>query len=273
MIRQNLHTHSRFDDGRDSMEDMVRAAISKGLTSLGFSVHSPMPFPAHWTIEEARLPEYMQEALRLKEAYRGQIDVYCGVEWDHISSIDLSRFDYVIGSVHHLSPDGDICCMDKDAVETARYLSELFHGDADAAAESYFEQTALLAQIDAVDIIGHFDLPTKFDDRHGFFNPDSPRFHAAALAALDALTAAGKIFEINTGAVARGDKKNAYPSRVLLNALRERGGRITVSSDSHRAEDIDFGFAQAEAQALEAGFREIWQFDGTGFKPAPIEAT
>lgn len=271
MIQQNLHTHCQFDDGCDSMEDMVRAAIDAGLTSLGFSVHSPMPFPACWTIEEKRIPEYVLEARRLMETYRGQISVFCGVEWDHLSNIDLSRFDYVIGSVHHLLVHGDICCVDKDAAETARYLNGLFRGSPDDAAEAYFTQSATLAGIDEVDIVAHFDLPTKYDDKHGFFRPDSPRFVAAALAALDALAAAGKIFEINTGAVARGDKKSVYPSRALLTALRERNGRITISSDAHKAANIRFGFSEAEALAREIGFREIWQFDGTEFVPVPIE--
>jgi histidinol-phosphatase (PHP family) len=272
MIRQNLHTHSQFDDGCDSMEDMVRAAIDAGMTSLGFSIHSPLPFPAQWTIREGRMPEYVREVRRIREAYRGRIAVYCGVEWDELSDIDLDAFDYVIGSVHHIIAGGEICCMDKDPEETARYLDELFNGNPDEAAEAYYARIATLARIGEVDIVGHFDLPTKFDDTHGFYNPDSPRCRAAALAALDALTAAGKIFEINTGAVARGYKQSAYPSRGLLDAIRERGGRITVSSDAHRAADIAFGFAEAEKLARDCGFTQIWQFDGDSFAPIALES-
>ena len=59
MITQNLHTHSTFDDGQNTMEEMVRAAISAGLTSLGFSIHTPMPYAACWTIPSGRMADYI----------------------------------------------------------------------------------------------------------------------------------------------------------------------------------------------------------------------
>ena len=38
-MKQNLHTHTLYCDGKDSVEEMVRAAIDKGFTTLGFSGH------------------------------------------------------------------------------------------------------------------------------------------------------------------------------------------------------------------------------------------
>lgn len=271
MIRQTLHTHSTFDDGQNTLEEMARAAIDAGLTSLGFSVHMPMPFDACWTIPAGRLPDYFAEARRLQESYRGQIALYCGAEWDLLSEIPLDGFDFVIGSAHHIPVDGEICCVDNSPEATQAYLDELFGGDADAAAEAYFAQTAALAAVDEVDIVGHFDILTKFDETHHFCNPDSPRFQKAALGAMDALAAAGKIFELNTGAIARGYRTAPYPSRALLTALQKRGGRITFSSDAHRAQDIVFGFAEAEALARACGFTERWVFDGRTFLPVPMD--
>ncbi len=270
MIRQNLHTHSTFDDGQNTMEEMVQAAISAGLTSLGFSVHTPMPYEACWTIDRARVGDYAAEARRLKQAYRGQIDVYCGAEWDLYSAEPARGFDYVIGSIHHIPAGGELCCVDNSAEETERILAAYAPGGADAVAEAYFRQYADLAKAEAVDIVGHFDLLTKFDEQRVFFDANTPRFHAAALAAMDLLVAADKIFEINTGAISRGYRSAPYPSRTLLRALGERGGRLTISADAHRAEDIVCRFDAAEALAADCGFREIWQFDGEGFKPVPI---
>ncbi len=270
MIRQNLHTHSTFDDGQNTMEEMVRAAISAGFSSLGFSVHTPMPFPACWTIEESRLPDYVAEARRLRRAYAGQIDVFCGAEWDMLSQVPLDGFGYVIGSAHHIPAGSGRYCVDHKPEETERYLKEYFENDADAAAEAYFEFTARLASFPRVDIIGHFDILTKFDDMREFYRPDSPRYRAAALAAMDALVAAGKIFEINTGAVARGYRKTPYPSRDLLQELHKRGARVTVSSDAHTAGEIAFGFAEAERLAHECGFTEYWIYDGSAFAPVPF---
>ena len=119
-------------------------------------------------------------------------------------------------------------------------------------------------------IAGHFDLLTKFDERHRFFNPESPRFRKAALAAMDALADAGKIFEVNTGAISRGWRSAPYPSRDLLAELKRRGARVTVSSDAHAKDAVACWFPQAEEMLKACGFREIWQFDGKEFAPAPL---
>ena len=137
-------------------------------------------------------------------------------------------------------------------------------------AEAYYRQYHALAQIKEVDIVGHFDLLTKFDEEMRLFDESSPRYLTAALSAMDALIAAGKIFEINTGAISRGYRTTPYPSEMLLRALHERGGKITISGDSHRVEDIAFGYDQAMQLARDCGFTELWTFDGKGFIPQQI---
>ena len=254
------------------MEQMVQAALSAGLTSLGFSIHTPMPYEDGWgwTIAPERLPDYQVEAQRLAEVYRGRIAVYCGAEWEMISPIPLEGFDYVIGSLHHISQNGEDYSVDGAPEATAEYLKSVFQGDADAAAEAYFHQYLELAKVDEVDIVGHFDLLTKFDELNDFYHADSPRFHAAAMEAMDALVLAGKIIEINTGAISRGYRTTPYPSRALLTELKRMGGRITISSDSHSADSVAFGFDAAEQLALDCGFVEAWAFDGRGFVPVPL---
>lgn len=39
MIKQNLHTHSIYCDGKDTIEAMALEAINKGFNVLGFSGH------------------------------------------------------------------------------------------------------------------------------------------------------------------------------------------------------------------------------------------
>ena len=40
--KQNLHTHSTFDDGKNTIEETVLSAIEKGFDSIGFSGHAYM---------------------------------------------------------------------------------------------------------------------------------------------------------------------------------------------------------------------------------------
>ena len=45
MIRQNLHAHCTYDDGRNTPEEMVRASQCAGLESVGISLHSMTSLP------------------------------------------------------------------------------------------------------------------------------------------------------------------------------------------------------------------------------------
>ncbi len=229
-----------------------------------------MPFPACWTLTSARMPDYIAQIRDLAQTYRGEIDVYCGEEWDLHGATPPSKVDYVIGSVHHVKMDDALYCVDNTVEETERTLAYCFDGDADAMAEVYFRQYDAIASINEVDLVGHFDLLTKFDEQRSFFHPDSPRYQKSAERAMDALIAAGKRFEINTGAISRGYRTTPYPSRTLLTQICSRGGKIVISSDAHRAEDIAFGFSEAEALAYACGFREILQFNGEEFVPEPL---
>jgi len=268
LIKQNLHTHSTFDDGQNTMEEMVRAAISAGLTSLGFSIHTPMPYPACWTIPPDRMADYIAEARRLKTAYQERITVYCGAERDLYSAERALGFDYVIGSIHHIPANDMLYGVDSTPDETRQYLRVF--GSADAAAEAYFRQYVALSKIEEVDIVGHIDLLTKFDEQGNFFQPDSARFREAAHSAVDVLIAAGKIFEINTGAISRGYRTTPYPSAMLLREIVRRGGMITINADAHRVQDVNFQFAESESLARACGVTELWQFNGKGFEPIPI---
>ncbi len=270
MFTQNLHSHSTFDDGQNTIEEMALAAQAAGLTSIGISVHTPMPHPACWTIDAARLPDYFAEVRRVKEHLRGTIEVFCGAEWDLHSAIAPTGFDYVIGSVHHIAIGNDLPCVDNTAEETRRIIRQHYEGDADLMAEAYFRQYLTLAKVDEVKIVGHLDLLTKFDESSAFFDEASPRYLAAATAAIDALIAAGKVFEINSGAISRGYRTTPYPSKTLLRVISERGGKITISSDAHRVEDIICGFADSAVLARECGFTELWRFDGKDFVPEPL---
>ena len=271
MITQNLHMHSTWDDGKCSVEEMILASRAAGLSSVGFSVHGPMPFENSWECPKERLPDYIAEVRALKAKYAGMIDVYCGIEWDVTADdFDLSAFDYVIGSVHEIPVSGGTRSVDANAETTEAYIRACFGGDADAAAEAYFAEYSKVAARPEAGIVGHFDLITKFDEPKPFFNPDSPRYQAAAHAAMEALIKAGKIFEVNTGAISRGYRTTPYPSKELLLKIREMGGRVTVSADAHHVSGVACAFKEAEELIRACGFKEIWVLEGKKFVPKPL---
>ena len=70
-MKQNLHIHTSYSDGRNAPEEIVLKAIEKGFDSIGFSEHTYMEFsdyPYQMTVED--MPNYRNEILTLKEKYK-----------------------------------------------------------------------------------------------------------------------------------------------------------------------------------------------------------
>lgn len=269
MLKQDLHTHSTFDDGKNTLREMAAGALRAGLDSVGFSLHSPLPFASGWTCREEDVPDFLREAEKVREEFRGRLAVYIGIELDGESRMEIVPFDYVIGSLHHVRAEGQIFAVDESVEVSRAFIAAC--GSPDAAAERYFAQYDRLAGDERVDVVGHFDLLTKFNERVPLFDPASRRYLAAAESAMKRLADAGKIFELNTGAISRGYRTAPYPAEELLRMLYAMGGRITLHSDAHSADTLAFRFAEAAALAKRCGFRELWRFDGREFVPVKLE--
>ena len=269
MIRQNLHTHTIYDDGKNTVAETAQAALDAGFTSLGFSGHSVLPFKNDWAMTEKTQAQYLAAVRKAREAFAGQLQIFCGLEWDLLSA-PPAGFDYVIGSIHHLPAQGELVSVDEAPAVTQSALRRLFDDDPDAFAEAYFSQYEALARIGAVDIVGHFDLLTKFDEKHHIFHPDSPRFRDAAMAALETLLKADKLFEVNTGAISRGWRTTPYPSAFFLRELKARNARVLITSDAHRADGIACAFPETEALLRSLGFTETWTLTEKVFAPSAL---
>ena len=109
----------------------------------------------------------------------------------------------MIASVHALETDSGLWALDDNRDRSRRMILLAFGGDCDAAAEAYFAKVREIADLPEADIVGHFDLITKFDEPEPLYDAASPRYRRAALDAMEALARAGKVFEVNTGAVSR----------------------------------------------------------------------
>ena len=271
MKLQSLHTHSLFDDGKSSLEEMVLSAIRHDLGAMGFSGHSPMPDPQGWTVQLEDLPRYRAEIMGLKEKYRDQIPLYYGIELDLVSNIPIDEYEYVIGSVHHIPWDGGWVSVDDSVAVTRNNVQNLFRGDSDAYAVEYYKQVERIADYPQVKICGHFDQLTKFNEIEPLVNTDTIVYQRAADRAMEAVAAAGKVFEINTGAISRGYRITPSPPLHMLKQMRRMGAKITITADAHHADAIACGYDDALERAKYAGFREIWLFDGKEFVPTPID--
>ena len=236
----DLHMHTVWSDGKNTPEEMVAEAIRLGLDTVGISDHSHLD-PCGMTLETSA--EYRAEIARLKEKYAGRIRVLCGLERDFLTD-DFTDYDYTIGSVHWLQmPDGHRVSIDWLPEKLREGADKYFGGDMYSLAEAFYAAEARVVEVTKCDIIGHFDLMTKFIEVDPSMDLHHPRYVKAWQQAADALLKTGKPFEVNMGAISRGYRTSPYPSAEIRQYIRERGGKMLLSSDAHQKENIAYRFS------------------------------
>ena len=119
--------------------------------------------------------------------------------------------------------------------------------------EKYFDIVAKVYEKTKCDIIGHFDLITKYNEREKIIDTENPRYIAAWKKAVDALILANVPFEINLGAIFRGMRTTPYPSGEQIRYIASRGGKFILTSDSHSADTVALDFPKWKEWAKELG--------------------
>ena len=245
LLKTDLHMHTTWCDGRNSPEEMVLAAIKKGMECIGFSGHSFVEFDPECGMSAERASYYRQDIKRLEEKYKNNVRIICGIEQDYFSETDTACYEYVIGSVHYISAERQLFAIDDTPDILREGVERYFANDFYKAAEKYFETVSDVVRKTGADIIGHFDLISKFNEKEHMFDEQHPRYIAAWKKAIDKLLPEGKLFEINTGAVSRGWRSMVYPSLEMIAYINKKGGRFILSSDSHSKDTIGYGFEKA----------------------------
>ena len=254
MIKRDYHTHTKYCDGSNTPEEMVLAAIDKGMEAIGLSGHAYTSFDDGWCMSREDTKRYIYEIGELKAKYSDRIRIYCGAEWDLYSDGERDGFEYFIGSVHYALKD-PMRTVDESPEAFERLVKECFDGDSYALAEKYFKDVQGVVAVTGADIIGHFDLITKFNEDGRFFDTGNERYVNAWKEACDVLIKTGKPFEINTGAITRGWRSRPYPAEDMVDYIGSHGGCFILSSDSHAVSSLLYGFDEIEGCLISRGYR------------------
>ncbi|RUP48976.1 Polymerase/histidinol phosphatase-like protein [Jimgerdemannia flammicorona] len=236
------------------LEDIVLEAIRKGFKIYGLSEHMPRYAPTELYPEEieanlsvadlyAKFESFLTEARRLQEKYRSQITLLVGTEIEYITPSYKSHIkaflakhtiDYVVGSLHHVN--GIPIDFSKELYTQA--LASISHdGNASLPVlfERYFnEQYEMLVAV-RPDVVAHFDLIRIFEPVKGM-NVTKSVWQSMVRNA-DFVIGYGGLFELNSRAWKKG-LVDAYPQRDILKYIISRGGKLTLSDDSHGPADV-----------------------------------
>ena len=281
-MKANFHTHSTFCDGKNTLEQMIQAAIEKKFDVLGFSSHCMQPLNPEfytkaeslWHIPQDKITSYVAEVNMLKEKYQQKIKIFLGFEADYFYSPKVGealpdkniyaefKADFLIGAVHFVNTNKGFYTVDNSTSLVKEGLERLYtnkNGEIDgrSAVSDYFEAERKMLEKGNFDIIAHADLIRKRNGELKFFSEDESWYREEIKKTAKAIAKAGVIAEINTGAIARGAMDDTYPSKEFLSLLHEYKVPVCISSDAHTTDNLDCAFDRAKERARQAGYTEL----------------
>lgn len=248
----NLHSHTEYCDGRNTMEEMARGALEAGMEFYGFTPHSPIPVESKCNMDAAKVEDFIARSHEIASRHAPQctfltgmeID-YLGSEWGpHLDYFQRMDLDYRIGSVHFV-PTRDGVAIDCDGryERFAVNLKEAFGGDLRYVVEKYFEQVITMTERGGFDILGHLDKIAGNASQAQPGIEDEPWYKGLIDHALSTASSAGVIVEINTKALAT--KGRFFPAARWIDKVMATGLPVAVNSDAHYVDKIDAGRREA----------------------------
>ncbi|KAF2480672.1 polymerase/histidinol phosphatase-like protein [Neohortaea acidophila] len=265
------HSHSGQFCGHatNTLDEVVQAAINKGMTTFCLTEHIPREridfYPRE---EEEHTPEtlyklfddYYREARRLQAVYKDQIVLFIGFEgeWIRPSSLTiihdlLSRYevDLFLGSVHHVHT----IPIDYDPPVYHR-ARDVGNATDERIFQDYFD--AQLAMLEALHppIVAHFDLIRLFSDQPNQTWKTWPSVWAKLLRNLRFIADYGGVLELNSSSLRKG-MTEAYPQVEVCQEFKALGGRFTLSDDSHGVPHVGLNYDKVLDCVKRAGIADV----------------
>ncbi|KAL8854936.1 MAG: hypothetical protein Q9221_000132 [Calogaya cf. arnoldii] len=269
------HSHSgQFcAHAKDTLEDVVKAAIAKNMHILALTEHMPReqqdlyPEEATGYSDQVLLDtfrQYYAEARRLQQAYLSDMNILIGTEVDWIRPSSKAfienlftefSLELFIGSVHHVH------CVPIDYSTALFDEARKISGDSNEKLfEDYFDlQYEMLVALKPP-IVGHFDLirlkspdpDTNFASMEGVRHSISRN--------LGFIAKYGGALELNSAALRKG-LKEPYPNAEISKEFLSLGGAFTISDDSHGIDQIGCRYRELLDFAKEVGIVQITYFE------------
>ncbi|GAA5845408.1 hypothetical protein JCM9279_003021 [Rhodotorula babjevae] len=276
-VSHHSHSGEFCCHAKGTLAEVVDEAIRQGFSTFGLSEHVPRYQESHMYPEESHLTPadlaatfdaYLVEAHRLKKQHAGKLDLLVGLESEYIDDAGLDELaalierkgnaiEYVVGSVHHCDElpidfdkdRFDECVRQQDAASLEDRLVKLF--------STYFDnQHALLKRLEP-EVVGHFDLCRLYYPDTDFRALGGDLW-ARIERNVDLAVSYGALFEVNASAFRKG-WSTAYPGTEVFDLILAKGGRFTLSDDSHGPQAVGLHYDRVYAYLRERNVQELWR--------------
>jgi histidinol-phosphatase (PHP family) len=265
MCWTNYHGHCNYCDGKGVPEEYILSAIEKGMHSIGFSSHAPVPFNSSWNMPLDRLPSYLSEIEDLKQKYDGQINIFKSLEVDFIANVmgpmtEHTRslgLDYVIGSVHYLGQlnNGEYWAIDSSFDVFKEGLRDIYNGDLKRLVNDFYLSQYEMLETQSPDIIGHLDKIKMHNTHELLFDESLPWYKELVRHLLELIAKKDCIVEINTKSYCQNGL--LFPGPEHFAWLKELKIPVVINSDAHNPNNLTAGFMDVAVQLNQAGIQEV----------------
>ncbi|KAF5845478.1 hypothetical protein GGP41_003086 [Bipolaris sorokiniana] len=285
------HSHSGQFCGhaKDTLEQVIQAAIAKGFHTFALTEHIPRPIEDFYpgeaeshTVESlAKLfDDFIVEANQLRDKYSSQIQILIGFEseWIRPSTLELIQsvrekypFDFFMGSVHHVHTIP--IDYDRKMYEQAR---DKAGGTDERLFEDYFDSQLEMLQALRPPVVGHLDLIRLLSDHRDDGFKGMAGVWQKIERNLEFIASYGGLLELNSAGLRKG-LAEPYPCLPICQMfLRMRGGFV-MSDDSHGIDHIGTNYARLLAFIQTVGTDRIHYVEraeqGKGTRFASIALT
>ena len=225
----NYHMHTtRCGHASGSDRDFVEKAIQCGYSEIGFSDHTPYPFPEHHNphlrMTSDKLEGYVTSVLNLREEYQSDIRIYLALEaeyypgffdkWLHM--VEPYPFDYFILGQHFVGND----------------YPETYTGtatDDETILKKYVDQTIEGLKTGTYIYLAHPDL-IRFNDTH------SDVYHEQMQKLCESAKELSIPLEINLLGIA---DRRWYPNPIFWEIAGSVGNDVIIGADAHKPSALD----------------------------------
>ena len=269
MYDSHIHSNNSHDSNQ-SVDEICRTAIEKGLKSVAICDHADMCFALELDTY-GQMKKCIREVNEAREKYKGQLKVFQGIEMaeyydeeeESKKILALCDYDVILGSVHTVITEDF-----PDSYSRIDFGEHLPEAKIDSLMKRYFEKMRDMVETTDFDILTHINCPIRYINGKYGRGYDIMKFKKEMTDIMEMIISKNIALELNTSGV-NGNLNGLMPSEEIFDLYKKMNGKlITIGSDAHASPNIGKGFDITKEFLLSKGYKCYHYFE----KRKPVEA-
>jgi histidinol-phosphatase (PHP family) len=270
MVKVNYHIHSTYSDGKATIQEYAREAVSRGFNEIAFAEHLAVRSgfstrKLYYSMDVSKLGNYVDEVRRIQKDFHS-LGLRAGLEVDYfpgsesvlkeiLGSYDL---DFTMLSIHWI---GELCL---DCIKYRRAFELAVREEGfDNFYAKYLELLEKAVETGLFNVVAHFDVAKNWG-----FKPSND-FTTKELRILEKVKDLGMAVEVSSKGL-RNPINEPYPTRKIMEACATLNIPIILGTDAHNLGELDYHINSIIDYARSAGYSQVAIFEKSKISHAPL---